>query len=155
MHQASIGFLCACSATQFLSLYNVIPCRASANGTARVGTKIQGNVAIVEALKSGLVMTPRVTALTKSAIPSTLHTTTAYFDQLYPFHRKRAKGIADTPMRISPLQQVSQKLDLGVLESCPIGKLFHLSSMYGQLLGERSFCCIAFVLNSLQLLSFV
>src|SRR5215218_8928213 len=131
MHQASIGFLCACSATQFLSLYNVIPCRASANGTARVGTKIQGNVAIVEALKSGLVMMPRVTALTRSAIPSTLHTTTAYFDQLYPFHRKRAKGIADTPMRISPTPAGIAKAGSKSLESFPKGKLFHLSSMYG------------------------
>src|SRR5215218_3595284 len=102
VHQASGSFRYACIGTHFLSLYNVIPCRTSANGTATVGTKIQGNVAIVEVLKSGLVMTPRVTALTRSAIPSTLHTTRAYFDRLYPFHRKIAKGIADTPMRISP-----------------------------------------------------
>src|SRR5215213_5971063 len=102
-HQASGSFLCACIGTHFLSLYKVIPCNASANGTPTVGTKIHGNVAIVEILKSELVMMrPRLTALIRSAIPSTLHTTTAYFDQLYPFHRKRAKGIADTPMRISP-----------------------------------------------------
>jgi hypothetical protein len=37
------------------------------------------------------VMTPRVSALARSAIPSTLQTTTAYFDQLYPLHRKMAK----------------------------------------------------------------
>jgi hypothetical protein len=101
-HQASRGFLCACIGTHFLSLYKVIPCKASPNGTPTVGIKIQGNVAIVEVLKSGLVMRPRVTALTRSAVPSTLHTTTAYFDQLYPLHRKMAKGIAVTPMRISP-----------------------------------------------------
>jgi hypothetical protein len=103
LHQVAGSFLCACIGTQFLSLYKVIPCKVSAKGTATVGTKIQGNVAIVEVLKSLLVMTPRVTALTRSAIPRTLHTTTAYFDQLYPFHRKRAKGIAVTPMRISPI----------------------------------------------------
>jgi hypothetical protein len=67
-----------------------------------VGTKIHGNVAIVEVLKSGLVITPRVTALTRSAIPRTLHTTKEYFYQLYPFHKKIANGIAVTPMRISP-----------------------------------------------------
>jgi hypothetical protein len=102
-HQGSGSFLCACIGTHFLSLYNVIPCKASANGTPTVGTKIHGNVAIVEVLKSELVMIrPRLTALIRSAIPSTLHTTTAYFDQLYPLQRKMAKGIAVTPMRISP-----------------------------------------------------
>src|ERR671912_2451613 len=101
-HQVSGSFLCACIGTHFLSLYNMIPCKASANGTPTVGTRIHGNVAIVELLKSGLVMRPRLTALIRSAIPSTLHTTTAYFDQLYPFHKKIAKGIAVTPMRISP-----------------------------------------------------
>ncbi len=76
---------------------------ASANGTPTVGTKIQGNVVTIGDPKSELVMRPSVIALTRSAMPSTLHTTTAYFDQLYPFHRKKAKGIAVTPMRISPM----------------------------------------------------
>jgi hypothetical protein len=61
-HQASWSFLCACIGTQFLSPYNTIPCKASANGTPTVGTKIHGNVDIVEVLRSGLVITPRVTA---------------------------------------------------------------------------------------------
>jgi hypothetical protein len=78
------------------------PCKASPNGTATVGNKIQGNVTKVEVLKSGLIMAPRVIALTRSAIPSTLHATIAYFDQLYPLHRKMARGIAVTPIRISP-----------------------------------------------------
>src|SRR5919108_1421337 len=102
MHQASRGFLCACIGTQFLNLYKTIPCKASANGTPTVGTKTHGNVVVVGFVKPALVIVPRVIALTRSAIPSTLHTTTAYFDQLYPFHRKMAKGIAVTPMRISP-----------------------------------------------------
>src|SRR5215203_3407462 len=101
-HQASGNFLFACIVVQLLSLYNVIPCRASARGTPTVGTKIQGNVSIVEAPKPGLVIKPRLTALTKSAIPKIVHTTTAYFDQLYPFHKKIANGIAVNPMRRSP-----------------------------------------------------
>jgi hypothetical protein len=48
-------------------------------------------------------MRPRVTALTRSAIPRTLHTTKEYFDQLYPFHKKIANGIAVNPMRRSPI----------------------------------------------------
>ncbi len=79
-----------------------MPCKANAEGTPTVGIKIQGNVSIVEVPKPGAVIKPRVTALTRSAIPSTLQTTTAYFDQLYPFHKKMAKGIAVTPIRISP-----------------------------------------------------
>jgi hypothetical protein len=43
----------------------MIPCKASPNGTATVGNKIQGNVAKVEVLKSGLIMAPRVSALTR------------------------------------------------------------------------------------------
>src|SRR5919112_5588844 len=81
-HQASRGFLSACLGTHFLSLCNVIPCRISAVGTATVGTKIHGNDAIVEVLNPGLVIRPRVTALTRSAMPRTVHTITAYFDQL-------------------------------------------------------------------------
>jgi hypothetical protein len=92
MHQASRDFLCACIGTQFLSLYKMTPCKASPNGTATVGNKIQGNVAKVEVLKSGLIMAPRVIALTRSAIPNTLHTTTAYFDQLYPSIEKWQEG---------------------------------------------------------------
>ena len=92
LHASGVYKVPVCfSGTQFLSLCRVIPCRANANGTPTVGTKIPGNVVIVELLKSGLVMTPRVTSLTTSAIPSTLHITTAYFDQLYPRHRKMAK----------------------------------------------------------------
>src|SRR5919112_2353594 len=103
MHQASRVFLWACFGTHFLSLYNTIPWRASANGTPTVGTKIQGNVVTIGDPKSELVMRPSDIALTRSAMPSTLQTTMAYFDQLYPFHRKMAKGIAVTPMRISPM----------------------------------------------------
>ncbi len=67
-----------------------------------VGKRTNGKFSIVEIVGPEDVIWPRVIALTRSAIPSTLHTTTAYFDQLYPFHSKIAKGIAVTPMRISP-----------------------------------------------------
>ncbi len=67
-----------------------------------VGKRINGKFSIVEIVGPEDVIWPRVIALTRSAIPSALQTTTAYFDQLYPLHRKRAKGIAVTPMRISP-----------------------------------------------------
>src|SRR5919106_5493173 len=50
---------------------------------------------------SEAVIVPRLTAITKSAIPRTLQTMRAYLDQLYPFFRKYAKGIAVTPTRIS------------------------------------------------------
>jgi hypothetical protein len=52
---------------------------------------------------SEAVIKPRLTALTKSAIPRTLQTTRAYLDQLNPFLRKYAKGIAVTPIKISPI----------------------------------------------------
>jgi hypothetical protein len=80
----------------------VIPCNINARGTPKVGTRIHGNVVIVEPGNSGAVIKPRVTALTKSAIPKTLQTTRAYLDQSNPFLRKYAKGIAVTPIKTSP-----------------------------------------------------
>ena len=56
----------------------------------------------VEPGNSGAVIKPRVTALTKSAIPRTLQTTRAYLDQPKPFLRKYAKGIAVIPIKTSP-----------------------------------------------------
>jgi ABC-type proline/glycine betaine transport system permease subunit len=50
----------------------------------------------------GEVIKPRLTAMTKSAIPRTFQTTRAYLDQLNPFLRKYAKGMAVTPIKISP-----------------------------------------------------
>ena len=47
---------------QFLSRYSTMPCKASAAGTAMVGTTTHGNVVIVEVPKSGLVMRPRLIA---------------------------------------------------------------------------------------------
>jgi len=40
--------------------------------------------------------------MTRSAIPRTLQTMRAYLDQLNPFLRKYAKGIAVTPIKMSP-----------------------------------------------------
>src|ERR671919_2994189 len=74
----------------------------SASGTPTVGTRTHGNVFIVDMPNSEAVIVPRLTAMTKSAIPSTVQTTRAYLDQLYPFFRKYAKGIAVAPTRISP-----------------------------------------------------
>ena len=71
-------------------------------GTAMVGIKIQGKVVIVDTPKSGEVINPRLTAITKSAIPNTFQTTRAYFDQVYPFQRKMANGMAVTPTKMSP-----------------------------------------------------
>ena len=73
-----------------------------ARGTPTVGTRIHGNVVIVDLPNSGEVIKPRLIALTKSAIPRILQTTRAYLDQLNPFLRKYAKGIAVTPIKISP-----------------------------------------------------
>ena len=84
------------------------------------------SLAIVEIAGPEDVIWPRVIGLTRSALPSTFHTsTTAYFDQLYPFHRRMAKGMAVNPTRISPTAvEVSQKLDLGFLGSFPRGSYF-------------------------------
>jgi hypothetical protein len=46
------------------------------------GMKTQGIVVIVDTPKSGDVINPRVTAITKSAIPNTFQTTRAYFDHV-------------------------------------------------------------------------
>jgi hypothetical protein len=80
----------------------VIPCSINASGTPIVGIRTHGNVVIVEPGNSGAVIKPRLIALTRSAIPKTLQTTRAYLDQLNPFLRKYAKGIAVTPIKISP-----------------------------------------------------
>lgn len=79
----------------------MIPCNINANGTPIIGIRIQGNVVIVEPI-SGAVINPRLTALTRSTIPKTLQTTRAYLDQLRPFIRKYANGIAVTPIKMSP-----------------------------------------------------
>ena len=86
----------------FLSWYNVMTCSASVAGTAMVGMRTQGKVVIVDMPKLGDVINPRLTAMTRSAIPNTFQTTRAYFDQLYPLQRKMAKGIAVTPTKMSP-----------------------------------------------------
>src|ERR671931_1101501 len=66
----------------FLRRYRMITCNASVAGTAMVGMRTQGNVVIVDTPKSGDVINPRLTAMTRSAIPNTFQTTRAYFDQL-------------------------------------------------------------------------
>jgi hypothetical protein len=60
----------------------VITWSARVAGTAIVGIKTQGIVVIVDTPKSGDVTKPRLSAITKSAIPNTFQTTRAYFDQL-------------------------------------------------------------------------
>ena len=68
----------------FLDWYNVMTCSASVAGTAMVGMRTQGKVVIVDMPKLGDVINPRLTAMTRSAIPNTFQTTRAYSDQLYP-----------------------------------------------------------------------
>ena len=80
----------------------MIPCSINARGTPKAGTRIHGNVVIAELGNSGAVIKPRVTALSKSAIPRTLQNTRAYLDQPKPFLRKYAKGIAVIPIKTSP-----------------------------------------------------
>jgi hypothetical protein len=67
-----------------------------------IGIRIHGNVVIVDPGNSEEVIKPRLIALTRSAIPRTLQTTRAYLDQLKLFLKKYAKGIAVTPIKISP-----------------------------------------------------
>ena len=66
-----------------------------------VGIKIHGNVVIVDIPNSREVIKPRLIAMTKSAISRTFQTTRTYLDQLNPFFRKYAKGIAVSPIKIS------------------------------------------------------
>lgn len=60
----------------------MITCSAKVAGTAIAGMKTQGIVVIVDTPKSGDVINPRVTAITRSAIPNTFQTTRAYFDHV-------------------------------------------------------------------------
>jgi hypothetical protein len=55
-------------------------CSAIVAGTAMVGIKIQDKVVIVDTPKSGDVINPRLTGITKSAIHNTFQTTRVYFD---------------------------------------------------------------------------
>ena len=67
-----------------LRRYRVITCNARVTGTAIVGIRIPGIVVIVDTPKSGDVINPRLTAITKSTIPNTFQTMRAYFTQYAP-----------------------------------------------------------------------
>jgi hypothetical protein len=79
-----------------------MPCNNSAKGTPKVGTRIHGNVVIVDMPNLGEVINPKLTVIIKSAIPRTFQTTRAYLDQPNPLLRKYANGIAVAPTKMSP-----------------------------------------------------